>query len=169
MKVFGAVVTIYSDFGTELPNRMSKVRAAFGMHHGLLVEAQPLLHGVEDARSARVEAPGGDSAAVEAVALQQAVDGGPDPGADYVGDGRVQHDAEAAGGQAEAECVEVLDFGREFDRPYVVTKLIEGDDTAKVLGRDGALRPHVAVDYARQAATGLRAGCQRKAISGASR
>jgi serine/threonine-protein kinase len=46
----------------------------------------------------------------------------------------------------------VLDVGRlPSGLPYIVMELLEGSDLATVLEREGALRPHLAIDYVLQA------------------
>jgi hypothetical protein len=79
---------------------------------------------------------------------------------------RFLHSARGAVDLKHPNVVEVLNFGQEFDRPYLICELVEGEDIRKVLGREGALRPHIALDYARQAATGLRAAFNRGLLHG---
>lgn len=74
--------------------------------------------------------------------------------------------ARAAVGIKHPHIAEVLEAGRESGRPYVVLELVHGKDLGRLVSRDGALRPRLALERTRQAAEALDAALERGLLHG---
>jgi tRNA A-37 threonylcarbamoyl transferase component Bud32 len=88
----------------------------------------------------------------------------PDISADESAVRALLREGRAAAAIRHPNVVQVLDVGTEQGRPYLVMELLEGEDLAKRLRREGALTAHDALDFILPILSGLAAAHQAGVI-----
>ncbi len=74
---------------------------------------------------------------------------------------RFRQEAQAAGSLSHPNIVSVFDFGSDDDGPYIVMELVDGEDVATLLARNGPLPPRQAARLSAEVAHALAAAHSR--------